>query len=115
MKESCSSAVQRVREARKESDQVLRDDEAIDVATSFDGSWSSRGHSARDCVVAAVAEETGQVIDAVFLSKGCPQCTALESAQEAGRLSATEFMTKMVSHEETCLLNHEGTSQVDII
>ena len=114
MKDSCSTAVQRIREVRKDSGDSALDDDTIDVASSFDGSWSSRGHSARDCIVAAVAEETRQVIDAIFLSKGCPQCTALESAREAGRISTTEFMTKMASHEEVCLLNHDGSSQVEI-
>ena len=86
----------------------------VDVAASFDCSWSSQGWSARDGVVAAVSEETGKVLDAVFMSKECPDCTLMEDKRSKGGFSHIEFLEWYLKHEPNCRLNHEGSSQVII-
>ena len=45
----------------------------VDCAASFDCSWSSRGWSARDGIVAAISEDTGKVLEEVFMTSSCPQ------------------------------------------
>ena len=111
MQLSCANAVERVRRMRVEAGIM---DEVIDIPTSFDGSWNQRGFRARDGVVAGVAEETGQVVDAIFMSNQCPQCTTLNSARENGTLEYLDYMKRLVQHEEECLLNHDGSSKVRI-
>ena len=44
-------------------------DENIDVPTSFDGSWSSRGWTANKGFVSAIAANTSQVVDVMFKSR----------------------------------------------
>ena len=114
MDESCANAVSRIHEMRRDSGNT---DEIIDVATSFDGSWGSRapGHQSRDGVVAAIADETCQVVDAVFLSRSCAQCTTLKCAYEEGKLTNLEYNMKCIEHEIGCLLNHDGSAQVIFI
>ena len=112
MAESMLAAANRVREVRRDAGNVIGENDIIDVPTSFDGSWSSRGHTARDAVVTGIAEETGQIVDAVFYSSGCPTCTSLNTACEDGRLSYLEYYQKMAEHETSCLLNHTGSAKV---
>ena len=52
----------------EKSDQELRE-LVVEAGASIDGSWSSRGWSARDGVVAAVSVDTGKVLDVVYLNK----------------------------------------------
>ena len=50
----------------------------VDAGVSIDGSWSSRGWSARDGVVAVVSIDTGKVLDVVYLSNSCTACQQKE-------------------------------------
>ena len=52
--------------------------DTFDVATSFDGSWSSRGWTANKGIVSAIVEGTCQVLDVVFKSSTCTECTKME-------------------------------------
>ena len=90
-------------------------DEIIDIPTSFDGSWNSRGHRARDAVVCGIAEETSQVLDGVFFNNLCPQCTALESTYNSGTITYLDYLRKCRNHETQCQWNHDGSSQVSIV
>lgn len=49
-------------------DEQLKD---VDAGISIDGSWNSRGWSARDGMVAVVSIDTRKVLDVVFLSNSC--------------------------------------------
>ena len=45
--------------------------EIVDIPTSFDGTWCSRGWTASRGVVTAIVEETAQVIDVSYRCKTC--------------------------------------------
>ena len=90
MRASCDRAVKRIRRLRGAGDT-----ETIDVAASFDGSWCSR-ISARDGMVAGIAEETGQVLDAVFRTNACSHCEQLERQRDTGILSYLDYLWKYV-------------------
>ena len=87
-------------------------EKVIDVGASFDCSWSSRGWSARDGLVAAVSEDTGKVLDVIYLSRECKHCKEMEQKRETGELSRLDYLSWYITHESNCLLNHEGSAQV---
>ena len=49
-----------------------------EAGVSTDGSWSSRGWSARDGVVAVISIDTGKFLDVVHLSNQCNGCSQKE-------------------------------------
>ena len=61
---------------KKECDIATSD--TFDVATSFDGSWSSRGWTANKGIESAIAEGTCQVLDKMFKSSTCTEYTKME-------------------------------------
>ncbi len=87
-------------------------EKVVDVGASFDCSWSSRGWSARDGLVAAVSEDTGKVLDVVYLTRECKQCKEMEEKRAIGKLSRQDYLSWYINHEPSCLLNHEGSVQV---
>ncbi|CAB4031013.1 Hypothetical predicted protein [Paramuricea clavata] len=54
------------------------DAEILDVAVSFDGTWSKRGFTANYGVGIVISADTGEVLDYVVLSKVCELCKATE-------------------------------------
>ena len=54
------------------------DTEILDVAVSFDGTWSKRGFTANYGVGIVISADTGEVLDYVVLSKVCELCKAAE-------------------------------------
>ncbi|CAB3979912.1 Hypothetical predicted protein [Paramuricea clavata] len=54
------------------------DAEILDVAVSFDGTWSKRGFTANYGVGIVISADTGEVLDYVVLSKVCELCKAAE-------------------------------------
>ena len=68
------------------SDEELRE-KIINAGASLDGSWSSRGWTARDGMVAAISVESGKVVDVVYLSSSCNQCTKMEEKRNRGQIS----------------------------
>ena len=104
---SIKRAAERVKNVESETGKSM-----VEIPTSFDASWSSRGWTARDGVVAAIAEETSQVLDVLALTNGCPQCTELKNLMDEGKLSSDDHMERYLQHEEECCVNHEGSSSV---
>ena len=86
----------------------------VDCAASFDGSWNSRGWSARDGVVTAISDDTGKVLDVIFMTKSCPHCKQMDDKRARGELTRLEFLDWYIKHEPGCLLNHDGSAQVII-
>ena len=84
----------------------------VDVGASFDCSWSSRGWSARDGLVAAVSEDTWKVLDVVYMTKECKQCKEMEEKRARGDLNRLDYLSCYIAHEPNCLLNHEGSALV---
>ena len=97
-------------------DDNATDDELREVVAeagvSIDGSWSSRGWSARDGVVAVISIDTGKILDVVHLSNQCNGCSQKERQREDGTLSKMEFLRWYIDHEPSCYLNHDGSAQV---
>lgn len=52
--------------------------EVLDIAVSFDGTWSKRGFTANYGVGIVISADTGEVLDYVVLSKVCELCKAAE-------------------------------------
>ena len=48
--------------------------QVVDVDVSLDGSWSTRGWSAREGIVDVCFEETGKVIDVILKLTKCDAC-----------------------------------------
>lgn len=88
------------------------EEKVVDVGASFDCSWSSRGWSARDGLVAAISEDTGKVLDVVYLTRECSKCKMMEEKRTKGDISKLDFLAWYIKHEPNCYLNHEGSSQV---
>lgn len=87
-------------------------DVAVDAGVSIDGSWNSRGWSARDGMVGVVSIDTGKVLDVIFLSNSCVSCEQKKREQRERKIPKRDFLSWFVSHEEDCYLNHERSSQV---
>ena len=58
---SFQNAVEKAKSTKKECD--IATSNTFDVATSFDGSWSSKGWTANKGIVPAIAEQTCEVLD----------------------------------------------------
>lgn len=84
----------------------------VDLPTCFDGSWSTRGWVARKGIVAAIAENTSQVIDIIFKSNFCRYCEKLLEKRKNGDIDELEYLTLYTNHEPECFHNHEGSPQV---
>jgi len=87
-------------------------DLVLDAGISIDGSWNKRGWSAHDGVVAVISTDTGKVLDVVFLSNSCTTCEQMKRKQKDGAISRIDYLSWVVSHDENCFHNHEGSSQV---
>lgn len=94
-----------------EADEQI-EDKVIDVGVSLDGSWSSRGWTARDGVVAAVSIDTGKVLDVIYLTNTCNMCEQKERERNEGLISRIDYFSWHIQHEDDCFLNHEGSAQV---
>ena len=81
----------------------------VDAGVSIDGSWNSRGWSARDGMVAVISIDTGKVMDVIFLSNSYSACEQKKREQQEGTISRRDYLDWFVGHEENCFLNHEGS------
>lgn len=110
--ESCKKARTRVASiATSQSESNVNSDGSVNIATGFDGSWKTRGHSSSEGVTSAVAELTSQVVDVHHLVNTCRDCHRLKEAHENGKLDELTYLGKVVAHNETCRFNHAGSSQ----
>ena len=96
------------------SDEELRE-KVVSAGASLDGSWSSRGWSARDGIVAAISVESGKVVDVVYLSGSCNHCTAMEEKKNSGKITRREFVEWYLHHDENCFMNHDGSAAVSVL
>ena len=84
----------------------------VDAAITIDGSWSSRGWTSRDGIVAVISVDTGKVLDVIYLSSTCKQCEQMEKRKDAGEITPLEYMEWYIKHDDDCYLNHDGSSSV---
>ena len=69
------------------------DTQVVDAPTCFDGSWSMRGWVVRRGAVAAIAENTSQVIDIIFKSNYCRYCETLMEKRKSGKIDKREYLS----------------------
>ena len=51
------------------------DNDILDAAVSFDGTWAKRGFTSLTGVVFAISVDNGEVLDYRVLSKQCKKCS----------------------------------------
>lgn len=81
-----------------------QEDKLSNVGVSIDGSWSSRGWTTRDGVVAVVSIDTGKVLHAVYLSSSCTACQRQEFEKKEGTISTIDYLEWYIKHEKDCFL-----------
>ncbi|CAB3984028.1 Hypothetical predicted protein [Paramuricea clavata] len=84
------------------------DAEILDVAVSFDGTWSKRGFTANYGVGIVISADTGEVLDYVVLSKVCELCKAAEK-HKSNRDKYQEWKDAHVA-SGLCQKNYNGSS-----
>lgn len=91
---------------------TLENDGSLSVATSFDGSWGSRGWSSKSGLVAAASIDTGKVLDITVKFNSCTVCTRMNMKREKGEMSQLEYLEWYLKHDDDCELNYDGSAQV---
>ena len=88
LEQNCREAVRELKELKRSTSNIdyCTDEElgnpVVDLAGKCDCSWSSGGWSARDGVVAAISADTDKVLDVVFKTNSCPNCTEMENKRK---------------------------------
>ena len=77
----------------------------IDIAVSYDGTWSKRGYTANFGIGFVISVDTGEVIDYDFESKVCATC--LERKEQ---YNEEEFARWFEGHKDECTQTHSGSS-----
>ena len=87
----------------------------INVPTSFDGSWGSRGWASATGCMAAIAEKTGKILDVTMLCNQCNECELWKEKRQSSTIDSLDFLDWSVKHFPHCMMNHEGSAQVNKI
>ena len=77
----------------------------MDAIVSIDGARVWRGFSSLVGVVVCILKETAQVVDAVVLSRICPECTMWE-----GKEYDEEYEHWKGQHDTKCQCNFKGSA-----
>ena len=100
---SLSDAAKRVRDSLG-----ANDTDTINIAVSFDGTWSKRGFTANYGIGVVIAVETGEVLDYAVMSKSCEKCKAAEKLK--GDLEKYKQWKANHASQGECQKNFEGSS-----
>ena len=73
--EKLAKARANVHELRRKENPDLNEDDDIEIAVSFDGTWSKRGFTANFGIGFVISADSGQVLDYGFASKISVQCS----------------------------------------
>ena len=84
------------------------DDSLLDVNTSYDGSWQTRGHKSMNGLGCVIENKTGLCVDYHTMSRFCQVCATTGAKLKAK--SEVEWQRWWVSHKETCQINHTGSA-----
>ena len=82
--------------------------DTLNIAVSFDGTWSKRGFTANYGIGVVIAVETGEVLDYAIMSKSCEKCKAAEKLKEDPE-KYQQWKERHASHGD-CQKNYEGSS-----
>ena len=96
-------AGQRLRKVILAENPEMADDEILDVAVGFDGTWKKRGFTSLTGVVFVISIDTGEVLDYYVLSKVCQKCALKKSTLSDGQIEEW-----LLEHE--CDINYVGSS-----
>ena len=80
-------------------------DDVIDVAVTYDGTWSKRGHTATFGFAFVISVDTGEAFDLDFMSKLCWECNNQNMVKDS-----EEFQQWFDTHRNYCSKNYDGTS-----
>ena len=107
--EKLAKARAHVHELHRKQRPDLTEDDIIEIAASFDGTWSKRGFTTNLGVGFVISADSGQVLDYGFASKICVQCS-----RKKQKISEQfdEFRTWYASHSAYCTENHAGSSGI---
>ena len=83
------------------------DDDIIDLAVSFDGSWMKRGHTSAYGIGCVIETVTGLVLDLTILSTYCQACSCAEA--RCGGRDTAQYQTWLANHKN-CNVNYHGSS-----
>ena len=104
------TVLEKLQEAAKRVRSTLgqNDIDVIDIAVSFDGTWSRRGFSANFGIGFVISTDTGEVLDYAVMSKMCEVCKAGEKL----RNNPEKYQKWKESHESSgkCQKNYNGSS-----
>lgn len=89
--------------------------DVVSTGVSFDSSWNSRGWQTKQGVVAAIAQNTGKIIDIVHKVSYCRDCKVKQCERDDKKISSLEYMEWFIHHEPLCSLNHTGSAQVKAV
>lgn len=103
-----------IRVGAKARDAILKEnkeadnEQPVDIAVSFDGTWAKRGFTSLTGVVFVISVDTGEVLDYHVLSKACQKCARKKSQCE----DDDEFEQWKMEHEMSnqCDINFDGSS-----
>uniref|UniRef100_A0A2C9JZT0 Mutator-like transposase domain-containing protein n=1 Tax=Biomphalaria glabrata TaxID=6526 RepID=A0A2C9JZT0_BIOGL len=96
------------KEHAKNSNSALSDDDILDIAVSFDGTWMTRGHKSMIGVSCVIDVLTGYVIDFEVLSSFCQTCSTTGTRLKAQ--SPALYKEWFESHKPDCDINYTGSS-----
>ncbi|CAB3986304.1 Hypothetical predicted protein [Paramuricea clavata] len=102
-KEEMKQAGQRLRKLILDENPEQANDDVLDVAVTFDGTWAKRGFTLLTGVVFVISVDSGEVLDYHVLSKVCQIC-----AIKKVKVTEEEFEQWLLAHE--CDINFVGSS-----
>ena len=101
------TAAKNLRHELSKDDPTIEEDNVIDVAVSFDGTWHHRGFKSSHGVGVVISVDTGEVLDAEVISKTCHTCQRSSVSKNAEEFK--QWQEKHIKDGE-CLCNFEGPS-----
>lgn len=108
LREECIAAGKRLRENIMKDDSSIDKDQVLDIPVSFDGTWHHSGFSSTHGLGVVMSVDSGEVLDAVVLSKDCVECTRMQKEDP----ESDDYMIWEYHHFEGgfCDKNYEGPS-----
>ena len=97
-----------IRQAYRDLDPSISEDDIIDLTVSYDGSWMTRGHKSLYGIGCVVDVVTGLVIDLAVLSLHCQRCSYAK--KRYGGTNTPGFRNWHDTHINKCNRNYSGSS-----
>ncbi|XP_041473006.1 uncharacterized protein LOC121422184 [Lytechinus variegatus] len=104
--EHMKMAAECLRRRAMDKDPSIKEDDFVEVAVSYDGTWHRRGHTSNHGVGVVISIDTGEVLDTEVLSKTCKQCEYRKGWDK----SSDKYKAWEASHKDVCLGIHKGSS-----